>query len=77
MLHGGMIFTDHVSRYVSTRQAVNISYGEYMKSNMKCERYATNCGVLVQAYYTENGFFNSKKIMEVIIRQGQNISFLE
>ena len=27
MLHGGTIFTDHVSRYVSTGHQVNLSYG--------------------------------------------------
>ena len=56
MLHGGMIFTDHASRYVSTGNQVNFSYGEYLKYKLKYERYATNCGVLVQSYHTENGF---------------------
>ena len=46
-----------------------------MKSNLKCEIYGTNCGVLVQAYHTENGVFNYKKFMEMIIGQGQNIRF--
>ena len=75
MLHGGMIFTDHTSRYVSTGHQVNLSYGESLKSNLKCERYATICGVLVQAYHTENGVFTSDKFMEVIIGQGYNIMF--
>ena len=46
-----------------------------MKSKIKCERYATNCGVLVQAYHTENGVFISNKFMELIIGQGHNIRF--
>ena len=36
---------------------------------------ATNCGVLVQAYSTENRNFTCTKFMEVIIDQGQNIRF--
>ena len=75
MLHGGMVFTDHTSRYVSTGYQVNLSYGESLKSKLKFERYSTNCGVLVQAYHTENGVFNSEKFMEVIIGQGHNVSF--
>ena len=76
MLHGGMIFTDHASRYVSTGNQVNFSYGESIKSKLKYEIYTINCGVLVQAYHTENGFFTSKKFMELIIGQGNNIMFV-
>ena len=75
MLQGGMIFTDHTSRYVSTGHQVNLSYGKYLKSGLKCERYSTNFGVLVQAYHTENGIFNKDKFTEVIIWKGQNIMF--
>ena len=75
MLHGGMIFTDHTIRYVPIGHKVNLSYGESLKSKLKCERYATNCGVLVQAYHTENGVLNYKKFMEVIIGKVQNIRF--
>ena len=32
-------------------------------------------GVLVQSYHTENGDFNYKKFMEMIIGKGQNIRF--
>ena len=69
MLHCGMVLTNHAGRYVSTGRQVNLSYGEYMKSNLKYERCDTNYGVLVQAYHTENGVFTSKKFMEVIIGQ--------
>ena len=75
MLYGGMIFTDHTSRYVLTGHQVNLSYGESLKSKLKYDRYATNCRLLVQSYHTENGFFNSKKFMELIIGQGNNIRF--
>ena len=75
MLHGGMIFTGHASRYVSTGHQVNLSYGESMKYKLKREIYATNCGVLVQAYHTENRNFTYKVFMEMIIDQGQNIRF--
>ena len=75
MLHGGMIFTDHTSRYVSTGHQVNLSYGESLKSKLKYERYVTNCGVLVQSYHTKNRFFTSKKFMELIIGQVNNIRF--
>ena len=75
MLHGGMVFTDRASRYVSTGHQVNLSYGESMKSKLKREIYATNCGLLVQAYHTENRNFTCKKFMEMIIGQGQNIRF--
>ena len=70
-----MIFTDHTSRYVSTEYQVNLSYGESLDSKLRYVRYAINYGVLVQAYHTENVFFTSKKFMEVIIGQGQNIRF--
>ena len=59
MLHGEMIFTDHANRYVSTGHKVNISYRDSLRYKIKCERYATNYGVLVQACYTENGGFYS------------------
>ena len=75
MLHGGMIFTDHTSRYVSTGHQVNVSYGESLKSKLKYERYSTNCGGLVHSYHNENGFLTSNKFMELIIWQGHNISF--
>ena len=75
MLHGVMIFTNHASRYVSTGNQVNLSYGESINSKLKYERYVTNCGVLVQSYHTENGFFTSKKFMELIIGKGNNIRF--
>ena len=75
MLHDGMIFTDHASRYVSTGHQVNLSYVEYLKFKLKYEIYATNCAVLVQAYHTENGVFTSNKFMELIIGQGNNIRF--
>ena len=75
MLHGGIIFTHHAGRYVSTGHKINFSYRESLKSKLKCERYATNCGVLVQAYHTENRYFTPKKFIKVIVRQGQNIRF--
>ena len=46
-----------------------------MKYKLKREIYATNCGVLVQAYSTENRNFTCTKFMEVIIYQVQNIRF--
>ena len=52
MFHSGMVFTDHTSRHVSTGNQVKLSYGEYLKSNMKYDRDTTNCGVAVQAYHT-------------------------
>ena len=70
-----MIFTDHTSRYVSTGHQLNLSYGKYLKSSLKCGIYFTNFGVLVQAYHTENGILKSNKFMEVIIGQGKNIRF--
>ena len=70
-----MVFTDRASRYVSTGHQVNLSYGECLKYKLKCERYATNCGVLVQAYHTENRNFTCKKFTKIIIGQGQNIRF--
>ena len=76
MLHGGMILTHHKIRYFSTGHQVNVSYGESLKSKLKCERYATNCAILVQAYHTENGVLTSRKFMEVIIGEGQNIRFV-
>ena len=70
-----MIFTDHASRYASTKHQVKLSYGESLKSNLKCEKYAINYGVLVQAYHTENGILSKDKFTEVIIWKGQNIMF--
>ena len=72
-----MIFTDHAIMYVSTRHQLNLLYGEYLRTNLKCEKYATNCGILVQAYHTKNDILNSDKLFDVIIGQEKISGLLE
>ena len=48
----------------------NLSAGEYLNFNMEYERDATNCGLVVQAYHTNNGVFTYKQSTEVIKVKG-------
>ena len=75
MYHGGSIWVDHASGYISVQHQVSLSAADTIKAKLKFEREAYDFGVAIQGYHTDNGVFTSKDFMEVLLGAKQDIRF--
>jgi len=75
MYHGGAIFVDHASGYLSVKHQVSLSAADTIKAKLKFEREASESGVIIQGYHTDNGTFNAKEFMEALTAANQKIRF--
>ena len=75
MYCGGCIFVDHASGYIETCHQVSLSAADTVKSKIRFERKASQEGVIIQSYHSDNGIFNSTDFMEHLNTRNQTIRF--
>ena len=75
MFSGGCVFIDHASGYLSIKHQGAINATETVKAKLTFEREAQSQGVVIKAYHTDNGIFNSSEFMEELLKKQQNIRF--
>ena len=75
MYCGGCIFVDHASGYIETCHQVSLSAADTVKSKIRFERKASQEGVTIQSYHSDNGIFNSTDFMEHLNARNQTIRF--
>ena len=64
---------DHASGYIETCHQVSLSAADTVKSKVKFERKASQEGVTIQSYHSDNGIFNSTDFMEHLNARNQKI----
>jgi hypothetical protein len=72
---GGTLFYDAASGYISVHHQHGLTAAETIQSKIKFEQEASQCGVSVGQYHTDNGVFNAQEFMKEIAEQGQGIQF--
>ena len=75
MYHGGTIWVDHYSQYIHLSLQVSLRVGETLVGKRSFERSASDLGVKIKSYRTDNAPFNSKLFRAEIDRLGQTISY--
>ena len=60
---GGTIFVDYASGYIDVRHQPTLSATDTVRSKLEFEDAASNCGVNVKSYHTDNGVFTAKNFM--------------
>ena len=73
--HGGTIFVDHATQYVSIHNQVSLKVGETLRSKHAFERTLKAFGHTVQSYRADNVPFNSDGFRHDIEVQDQTIDF--
>ncbi len=75
MYTGGCIFVDHVSNLVFIAHQVTLSGIETVKSKLKLDRFASEFGVKIRSFHTDNGVFTSTNFMNSLLEDKQTIRF--
>ena len=60
---------DHYSGYIHIRNQVTFSADETVKANFVYKIDASNYGVCIQLYHTDNGLFTSNYFMDALIEK--------
>jgi hypothetical protein len=72
---GGTLFYDAASGYISINHQHGFTAAETIQSKMSFEQEASQSGVSVSEYHTDNGVFNAQSFMKEIADKGQGIRF--
>jgi hypothetical protein len=72
---GGTLFYDAASGYISIQHQHGLTAAETIQSKIKFEQEASQAGVSVNEYHTDNGVFNAQTFMQEIANKGQGIQF--
>jgi hypothetical protein len=72
---GGTLFYDAASGYISIQHQHGFTASETIQAKIKFEQEASQSGVTISAYHTDNGVFNAQEFMKEIADKGQGIQF--
>jgi hypothetical protein len=71
----GALTKDQLSGYISIQHQHGLAAAETIQSKIKFEQEASQNGVSIGAYHTDNWVFNAKEFMNEIAEKGQGIQF--
>jgi hypothetical protein len=72
---GGTLFYDAASGYISIHHQHGFTAAETIQSKIKFEQEASQSGVSIGSFHTDNGVFNAQQFMKEIADKGQGIQF--
>ena len=71
--NGGTIFVDAATRYIHLVHQVGFTAQETIKAKLLFEREASEVGVNVLDYHTDNGVYQSAEFLKELYNKGQGI----
>ena len=72
---GGTIFCDVSSRFISIHHQVSLAASDTIQAKISFENSASNNGVKIAKYHTDNGIFKSNAFLEELANHKQLINF--
>ena len=75
MYNGGTIFIDHASGKVFGYHQVSLRAGETLISKRKLEREASQHGITIKSFLSDNGIYKSEEFRSDLTRKNQDIRF--
>jgi transposase InsO family protein len=72
---GGLIAVDHASGAIFVRHQISLRAGESLVAKHELERWASQFGVNIKRFHSDNGIFKSIEFLEDLRRHDQEIDF--